>query len=66
MKGITKVYKLMERCECHGGCKGVWEGVVTFRRYDSPQGGVKDFRKVCQLMKRCDGYGEDLKLLEEM
>ena len=25
--------------------KGVWEGVITFRRYDTPQGGVKDVRK---------------------
>ena len=23
-------------------CKGVWEGVITFRRCDTPQGGVKD------------------------
>ena len=23
-----------------GGCKGVWEGVITFRRCDTPQGGV--------------------------
>ena len=29
------------------GCKGVWEGVMTFSRCDSPQGGVKDVRKVC-------------------
>ena len=23
------------------GCKGVWEGVITFRRCDSSRGGVK-------------------------
>ena len=23
------------------GCKGVWEGVMNFKRCDSPQGGVK-------------------------
>ena len=28
-----------------GGCKGVWEGVITFRRCDSPQGSVKDVKK---------------------
>ena len=41
-----------------GGCKGVWEGVITLSRCDSPQGGVKCVRKVCQLMYkslgRCD------------
>ena len=40
-----------------GGCKGVWEGVITFRRCDTPQGGVKGIRMVCQLIERCDGYG---------
>ena len=34
----------------------MWEGVVTLRRCDSPQGGVKDVRKVCQLMERCNGH----------
>ena len=33
-----------------GGCKVVLEGVKTFRRCDNHQGGVKDVRKVCQLM----------------
>ena len=33
-----------------GRCKGVWEGVITFRMCDSPKGGVKDVRKVYQLM----------------
>ena len=47
------------------GCKGVWEGVVTFRRCDSPQGGVTDVRKVSQLMERCDGHGGDLKVLSK-
>ena len=28
--------------------------MIPFRRCDSPQGGVKDYRKVCQLMARCD------------
>ena len=27
------------------------EGVITFRRCDTPQGGVKDVRRVCQLME---------------
>ena len=26
-------------------------------------GGVKDVRKVCQLMERCDGHGGDVKVL---
>ena len=37
--GVTRIRKmcqLMERCDGHGGCKGVWEGVITFRRCDSP------------------------------
>ena len=32
-----------------GGCKGVLEGVKTFRRCDNHQGG-ENVRKVCQLM----------------
>ena len=30
----------------------MWEGVTAFNRYDSPKGGVKYIRKVCQF------YGE--------
>ena len=41
-----------------GGCKGVWEGVITFKRCDSHQGGVTDVKKVCQLVERCDGHWE--------
>ena len=55
---------MLERCvSCWIGvmvmglCKGVWEGVITFRRCDSPHGGVKYVRKVCQLMDRFDGHG---------
>ena len=51
------VCQLVERCDGYGGWKGVLEGVITSRRCDTPQGGVKDGRKVCQLMERCDGYG---------
>ena len=40
--------------------------MVTFRRCDSPQGGGKDVKKVCQLMERCDGHGGDLKVLGEV
>ena len=29
-----------------GGCRGMWEGVITFRRCDSSQGGVTDVKKV--------------------
>ena len=35
-----------------GVCKGVWEGVITFSRCDTPQGGAKDATKVCRVMKR--------------
>ena len=32
------------------GYKEVWEGVISFKMCDTPQGGVKDVRKVCQMM----------------
>ena len=44
----------------------MWEGVITFSRCDSPQGGVKDVRKVCQLMERCDAYGIGVQELGEV
>ena len=47
-----------------GECKGMWEGVITFKSYDSPQGGVKIVRKVCQLMERCDAQGRSVQDLE--
>ena len=37
VKGIRKVCQLMERCDGHEGCKGVWEGVISFRKCDTPQ-----------------------------
>ena len=49
-----------------GGCKVVWEGLITFRRCDTPQGGVKDVRKVCQVMARCESHGEDVQVLGEV
>ena len=48
-----------------GLCKGVWEGVITFRRCDSPHGGVKYVRKVCQL-ERYDANGRSVQELEEV
>ena len=33
-----------------GGCKGMCEGVITFRRCENHQGGVKGVTKVCQVM----------------
>ena len=47
-----------------GDEKGVWEG-VTVKRYDSPQGGLKVVRKVCQLMDRCDAHGCSIQELGE-
>ena len=49
-----------------GGCRGMWEGVITFRRCDSPQGGVTDVKKVCQLMERCDAQMGGVKECEEV
>ena len=34
--------------------------MITFRRCDSPQGGGKAVRKVCQLMERCDAHGRSV------
>ena len=42
-------------CEC----------VITFRRCDSPQG-VKDVRKVCQLMERSDAHWRSVYELREV
>ena len=44
--GFRKVCQLIERCDGHGGRKGVLEGMISFRRCDSPQGGVKDVKKM--------------------
>ena len=33
VKGIRKVCQLM----VIGGCKGVWECVISFRKWDTPQ-----------------------------
>ena len=35
----------------------MWEGVTVDRKCDIIQRGVKGIRKVCRLIKRCDGYG---------
>ena len=42
------------------------EDVITFRRCDSPQGGVKDVRKVSQLMERCDAHGINVQEVGEV
>ena len=49
-----------------GECKGVWEGVITFRKFDSPQGGVNNIRKLFQLMERCDAHGRSVQELGEV
>ena len=40
----------------------MWRGVTAFKKCDIPQGVTRSFRKMCQLMERCDGhvrgYGE--------
>ena len=40
--------------------------MIIFRRCDSPQGGVKDVRKVCQLMERCVAHGRSVQELGEV
>ena len=66
LDSLRKVCQLIERCDGHGGCKGVWEGLIPFRRCDSLQGGVKYVRKVCQLMRRCDANEISVKELGEV
>ena len=46
--------------DCH-------QGVVTVdRECDSPKGGLKYIRKVCQLVGWCDGPGGDVRRLDEV
>ena len=40
--------------------------MITFRRCDTPQGGVKDVSKVCQVLERYDGHRGDVKVLGEV
>ena len=40
--------------------------MITFRRCDSPQRGVKDVRKMGQLMERCDAHGGSVQEIGEM
>ena len=42
------------------------EGVTVARNCDSHQRGVKDIRKVCHFVGRCDGHGGDVKVLGEV
>ena len=49
-----------------GGCKGVWEGVITFRRCGNHQEGVKGVTKVCQVMERCDSHWGDMNVLGQV
>ena len=48
------------------GSEEMWEGVITLRRCDSPQGGAKCIRKVCQLMERCDAHRRGVQELGEV
>ena len=53
------------------GYQGVWEGVITFRRCDSPLGGVKDVRKVsvdgevCCSWEKCTGAWESMTVVRK-
>ena len=40
--------------------------MLTFKRCDSAQGGVKVVRKVFQLMERCDAQGRSVQELGEV
>ena len=44
----------------------MWEGVITFRRCDSSQGGVKYVREVCQLTERSDAHERIVQELGEV
>ena len=48
------------------GCKGMWEGVIPFRKYDSCQGSVTDVRKACQSIEKCDAHGKSVQELGEV
>ena len=51
MKGIKKVCQLVGRCDGHGGdVMRLWEDVTVVRRCDSPQGGLRYVRNLCQLI----------------
>ena len=64
VSSIRKGCQLMERCDRHGGCKGVWEGVITSRRCDGHQVGLEDVRKVCQLSGSVSVLQEVCQVLE--
>ena len=51
--------------DCYWGMQGD-VGRCDNSRCDTPQGGVEDVRKVCQVMERCDGHGGDLEVLEKV
>ena len=40
VRGRFVKYQKGVSVEAMGECKGIWEGVIAFRRCDSPQGGV--------------------------
>ena len=40
--------------------------MISFRRCDSPQGGVNYVRKVCQLMEGCNAHGGSVQDLGEV
>ena len=40
----------------------MWEGEAVVRRCDISQGGVTYVRNRFQMMERCDGRGEDLRV----
>ena len=65
VKSIRKVCQLMERCDGHGGCKGLCEGVI-FSGGVTVLKGVKDVRKVCQLMERSDAHWRSVQELREV
>ena len=46
--------------------EGVLESVTTFKRWDSPQGGLKVVTKVCQLMEMCVAHGRNVWELGEV
>ena len=54
---------MLNTVRMHDGHQG---GVTVDRECDSPKGGVKYIRNVCQLVGRCDGHRGDVIRLGEV
>ena len=61
VSAIWEGWKLLGKCDSCWTQLGMHDrhqrGVTVDRECDSPKGGVKYIRKVCQLVGRCDVHG---------